>query len=85
VSLAAPGQIASLPAGVAGRADIVWQTEVGTRGTIRGLLAAMPTFTPAEPSERVVADVPRQSARMIALAYTGECWTQLQLEEPRRG
>jgi len=86
VSVAAPGQIAVLPAGVAGRADIVWQADVGAPGTLGALLAAMPTFTPTEPhSEKLVADGPRLSGRMIALANTGGRWTQLQLEEPRRG
>jgi hypothetical protein len=86
VSVAAPGQIASLPVGVAGRADIVWQADVGVPGTLSALLAAMPTFTPTEPhSEKVVTDGPRQSGRMMALANTAGRWTQLQLEEPRRG
>jgi len=87
VSVAAPGEMAPLPPGVAGRADIVWQADVGARGTDRALLAAMPTFTPAEPhgerdSSGTGCDSP---ARMIALANTGGRWTQLQLEEPRRG
>jgi hypothetical protein len=50
------------------------------------LLAAMPKFTPAEPhGEQVVADELRLSGRMITLANTGGRWTDLQLEEPRRG
>jgi hypothetical protein len=86
VSVAAHGQVAPLPAGVAGRADLVWQADVAARGDVSAFLAAMPTFAPAEPhGEQVVADEPRQSGRMIAWANTGGRWTQLQLEEPRRG
>jgi len=86
VSVAAPGQVAPLPAGVSGHADLVWQADVAARGDVSALVAAMPTFTPAEPHrEHVLADELRQSGRMIALANTGGRWTQLQLEEPRRG
>ena len=86
VSVAPPGQVAPLPAGVRGGADLIWQTDVAARGDVTALLAAMPTFMPAEPhGEQVVADEPRQSGRMIALANSGERWTQLELEEPLRG
>ena len=86
VSVAAPGQFAPLPAGVAGRADLVWQADVAARSDVSALLAAMPTFTPAEPrGGQVVADEPGQSGRMIGLANSGGHWTQLDLEAPRRG
>jgi hypothetical protein len=86
LSVAAPGQAAPLPAGIAGNADLVWQVGVAARGDVSALLAAMPTFTPGEPyGEPVVADEARQSGRMIALANTAGRWTQLELEEPRRG
>jgi hypothetical protein len=86
VSVAAPGQVAPLQDGVAGRADLVWLADVAGRGDVSALLAAMPKFTPAEPhGEQVVADELRLSGRMITLANTGGHWTHLQLEEPRRG
>jgi len=86
VSVVAFGQVAPLPAGVADRVDLVWQAEVVARDDVSALLAAMPTFTPAVPrGEPVVTDEPRQSGRMIALANRAAGWTQLELEQPRRG
>jgi len=86
VSVAAPGDIAPLPVEVAGRADLVWHAEVAGRGETDSLLAAMPTFTPAElRAGHLRGDEPRQWGRMIASAHTGGRWTPLQLAEPRRG
>jgi hypothetical protein len=86
VSVAASGQVAPLPAGVADRVDLVWQADVVARDDASALLAAMPTFTPAVPrGEPVLADEPRQSGRMIALASMAAGWRQLELEQPRRG
>ena len=85
VTVAGPEQVVPLPPGVSGRADLVWEADVVARGDVSALVAAMPTFTPAEPREQIVADEPRRSGRMIALANAAGRWTQLQLEEPRRG
>jgi hypothetical protein len=50
------------------------------------VIARLPSVVPAEPhGAPAAASEPGHSGRMTALASTAGGWTQLELEEPRRG
>ena len=79
-------QASQLPEGPAGNADVLWQVERPAGESHDALMVRMPAFPPGFPGDgQALANLPEESGRMISWTRTSGHWTQLRVEEPRRG
>jgi Heparinase II/III-like protein/Heparinase II/III N-terminus len=86
VILGPPQEAAQLPQLMGCNADLLWWVEGAAHGSHEVLLAAMPAFVPAVPNDaQVITDLLKNSGKMMLWTCTGRRWTQLGVEEPRRG
>jgi hypothetical protein len=86
VILGAPEEASQLPEHVARSADLLWWVEDAAHDGRDALVAAMPAFAPAVPGDaQIVTDFLEESGNMILWASMSGRWTQLSIEEPRRG
>ena len=79
-------EASQLPEWVGRDADLLWCAEGAAHAGQPALLAAMPAFAPDVPDDaQVSADLLKNSGRMMLWTNTSGRWTQLAVEEPRRG
>jgi hypothetical protein len=81
-----PQEASRLPECVDRSADLLWWVEDAAHGSQHALLAAMPAFVPDVPDDaQVITDLLKNSGKMMLWTNTSRRWTQLAVEEPRRG
>ena len=81
-----PQQASRLPELMARNVDLLWWFEGAAHGSPHALLAAMPAFAPAVPGDaQVITDLVEKSGKMTLWSNMSGHWTQLKVEQPRRG
>ena len=79
-------QASQLPERAVRNAAVLWWVEGPARDRHDTLLVLVPAFPPGFPGDaQALANPPEDSGKMILWAGTSGSWTQLSVEEPRRG
>ena len=79
-------QASQLPERTADNADVLWRVERTAGDSHDALIVLMPAFPPGFPGDaQARANPPEESGKMILWTGTSGRWTQLRVEEPRRG